>query len=287
MSEANRIDTLLGNATTRLADVSDSARLDAELLLCRCIDMPRSYLFAHPEDTLDEAACERLNLLLERRLSGEPMAYITGIREFWSMELIVSPATLVPRPETELLVDLALRQIPRETKCQVLDLGTGSGAVAVAIAKERPLCQITAVDLSAAALDVAKENVRQQNLGNVTCIEGDWVQPVAGQQFDIVVSNPPYVSEAEYAELDKNVRDYEPREALIAGPKGLDIYERLLNQIEPFLKPDAALMLEIGYQQGPDIATMLEASGLFSTIQIHKDSQTHDRLAIGLRGKTV
>lgn len=276
MSESNRIDTLLGNATTRLADVSDSARLDAELLLCRCIDMPRSYLFAHPEDTLDEAACERLNLLLERRLSGEPMAYITGIREFWSMELIVSPATLVPRPETELLVDLALRQIPRDTKWQVLDLGTGSGAVAVAIAKERPLCQITAVDLSAAALDVAKENVRQQNLGNVTCIEGDWVQPVAGQQFDIVVSNPPYVR-ADDAAL--HALAAEPVAALVAGEDGLDAIRVLARDCGAILCAGGILLIEHGADQRSDVESILQQQG-WADVVCHLDIAGKPRVSV-------
>lgn len=276
MSESNRIDAILGNATTRLADVSDSARLDAELLLCRSIDMPRSYLFAHPEDTLDEAAFERLNLLLERRLSGEPMAYITGMREFWSMELIVSPATLVPRPETELLVDLALRQIPRDTEWQVLDLGTGSGAIAVAIAKERPLCQITAVDQSAAALDVARENVRQLNLGNVTCIEGDWVQPVAGQQFDIVVSNPPYVR-ADDAAL--RALTAEPVAALVAGEDGLDAIRVLARDCGSILCADGMLLIEHGADQQSDVESILLERG-WTDVVCHRDIAGKPRVSI-------
>ncbi len=276
MSESDRIDTLLGNATTRLADVSDSARLDAELLLCRCIDMPRSYLFAHPEDTLDEAAVERLNLLLERRLSGEPMAYITGIREFWSMELIVSPATLVPRPETELLVDLALRQIPRDTEWQVLDLGTGSGAVAVVIAKERPLCQITAVDQSTAALDVARENVRQLNLGNVTCIEGDWVQPVAGQQFDIVVSNPPYVR-ADDAAL--HALAAEPVAALVAGEDGLDAIRVLARDCGSILRADGMLLIEHGADQQSEVKSILLQQG-WTDVVCHLDIAGKPRVSV-------
>jgi release factor glutamine methyltransferase len=276
MSEPNRIDTLIGNATSRLAEVSDSARLDAELLLCRSIDMPRSYLFAHPEDTLDDAAFERLNLLLERRLSGEPMAYITGIREFWSMELIVSPATLVPRPETELLVDLALRQIPRDTEWQVLDLGTGSGAVAVAIAKERPLCQITAVDQSSAALAVARENVRQQNLGNVTCIEGDWVQPVAGQHFDIVVSNPPYVR-ADDAAL--HALTAEPVAALVAGEDGLDAIRVLARDCGSILCADGKLLIEHGADQQTDVESILQQQG-WTDVVCHLDIAGKPRVSV-------
>ena len=157
-----RLDAAIADATARLSRSSDSPRLDAEILLCRTIDMPRSYLFAHPEDELDDVTLERFEDVIARRISGEPMAYIMGVKEFWSHELAVSPATLVPRPETELLVDLALREIPRKAEWDVLDLGTGSGAIAVAIASERPMCRITAVDVSAAALNVAREliNIR-------------------------------------------------------------------------------------------------------------------------------
>ena len=132
---------------------------------------------------------------MERRLHGEPLAYIHGVREFWSMELMVTPATLVPRPETELLVDLALREIPRRADSRVLDLGTGSGAIALAIARERPLCRVTATDVSADALAVARQNARQLELPDIEFLEGDWTAPVADRTFDVIVSNPPYIPE--------------------------------------------------------------------------------------------
>ena len=165
-----RLDAAIADATDRLSKVSESARLDAEILLCQTIDMPRSYLFAHPEDELDDLTRDRFEALMRRRIDGEPMSYITGTREFWSRELLVSPATLVPRPETELLVELALREIPRKSEWQILDLGTGSGAIAISIAGERPLCSITATDNSAEALAVARENMRQADLANVVCL---------------------------------------------------------------------------------------------------------------------
>ena len=164
---------LLKDVAARLEAVSDSPRLDAEVLLGRAIDVPRSYFFSHPEDTPDAGAIERLEKNLARRLDGEPMAYITGSKEFWSLELMVTPATLVPRPETEVLVELALREIPNDAEWKILDLGTGSGAIACAIGKERPRCDITAVDQSAAALRVAEQNVRNLDLANVECVEGD------------------------------------------------------------------------------------------------------------------
>ncbi|HEX5788380.1 MAG TPA: HemK/PrmC family methyltransferase, partial [Woeseiaceae bacterium] len=154
MSEERRLGALLDALTARLAAVSDSPRLDAEILLAQAIDVPRSYLYAHPEDLPDPAAVGRLERLAARREAREPMAYITGMREFWSLELMVTPDTLVPRPETEVLVDLALGEIPRRAEWQLLDLGTGSGAIALAVARERPGCHVTAVDVSAAALAV-------------------------------------------------------------------------------------------------------------------------------------
>jgi release factor glutamine methyltransferase len=276
MSESARIDAVVGGATRRLSAVSDSPRLDAEILLGLSIDMPRSYLFAHPEDTLDEAASARLNGLIERRLSGEPMAYITGIREFWSLELMVSPATLVPRPETELLVDLALREIPRDAEWQILDLGTGSGAIAVAIAKERPLCDVTAVDMSAAALRVAQANVRQLSLGNVTCIEGDWAQPVAGQQFDIIVSNPPYVR-ADDAALDALTS--EPVAALVGGDDGLDAIRVLARDCREILCADGVLLLEHGADQQQDVATLLQTQD-WTGIVCHTDLAGLPRVSV-------
>ena len=173
MADPLQISDILEDARRRLEAESDSARLDAELLLARAIDMPRSYLFAHPEEPLDELAVGRFREALDRRLAGEPMAYITGRREFWSLELMVTPATLVPRPETELLVDLALREIPRRAEWEILDLGTGSGAVAIAIAKERPLSRVTATDVSTEALDVARQNARQLEIPNVEFLAGD------------------------------------------------------------------------------------------------------------------
>ena len=276
MTDSNRIDAVLLDATTRLGEISSSARLDAELLLCRSIDMPRSYLFAHPEDTLDAGALERLNQLLHRRISGEPMAYITGTREFWSLELVVNPATLVPRPETELLVDLALRQIPRDASWHGLDLGTGSGAIAVAIARDRPQCEITAVDQSAAALSVARENVRRLDLANVSCVEGDWTQPVSSQQFNIIVSNPPYVraDDAALAALA-----CEPVSALVAGNDGLDAIRVLARDCGEILCADGLLMLEHGADQQREVEKILLEQG-WTAVACHRDLAGLPRVSV-------
>ena len=257
-TEHDSISAVLATATSRLTGVSDSARLDAEILLARSINMPRSYLFAHPEETLDKIALQRLTETIDRRLNGEPMAYITGIKEFWSLELLVTSATLVPRPETELLVDLALREIPRAASWQILDLGTGSGAIAVAIAGERPCCDITAVDASSEALAVAIQNTRRLDLPNITCIEGDWVVPVADRSFRVIVSNPPYVGDSD-ADLD--ALRAEPNLALASGPDGLDAIRRLARDCMPIIDDDGLLILEHGNEQQDAVAEILGSNG--------------------------
>ncbi len=275
----NRIDTLLDDAVRRLAAASDSPRLDAEVLMARTIDMPRSYLFAHPEDRLDDVTLQRFESLLSRRAGGEPMAYIMGTREFWSRELVVSPATLVPRPETELLVELALREIPRRAEWRILDLGTGSGAIAIAIAGERSMCQVTATDISAAALAIASENARHLCPGNVKFVQGDWTLPFAGAIFDLVVSNPPYVRAADEALLELR---HEPRSALVSGDDGLQSIRILGNDCRRVLKPGGKLLLEHGADQQQDVAAILEAAG-WSDIVCHKDYSGLPRVTVALR----
>ncbi|MDH3532353.1 MAG: peptide chain release factor N(5)-glutamine methyltransferase [Gammaproteobacteria bacterium] len=279
MTDVITIDFAVAEAAEQLASVSESARLEAELLVARAIDMPRSYLFAHPEDILDEAAQERLEASLERRLAGEPMAYITGTKEFWSLELLVSPATLVPRPETELLVEIALREIPRRAAWQVLDLGTGSGAIAVAIASERPLCAVTATDCSAGAVAIARQNVRQLELGNVDCIQGDWTNPVAGRKFDVIASNPPYVCDDDAALESLQA---EPLVSLLGGADGLDAYRVLASECKNIIEPGGLLILEHGIDQQEGIADLLATHG-WQDIQRHRDYQGNPR-AISARG---
>ena len=262
-----RLDAAIADATDRLAAISDSARLDAQMLLCQTIDMPRSYLFAHPEDELDDLTTERFEALMQRRLSGEPMSYITGTREFWSRELLVSPATLVPRPETELLVELALREIPRKAKLQVLDLGTGSGAIAISVAAERPLCDVVATDISADALAIARENVRQAELANVTCVEGHWAEPVGGQRFDIILSNPPYVREDDEALA---ALTHEPLSALASGKDGLRDIRILANDCAAILNDSGWLMIEHGADQQHPVAEILDTAG-WTKITCHND----------------
>lgn len=265
----------LADSAQQLTEISESPRLDAELLVARAIDMPRSYLFAHPEDTIDAMALGRLQQTLDQRLSGAPLAYITGIKEFWSMELMVSPATLVPRPETELLVDLALRDIPHEADYQILDLGTGSGAVALAIARERQLCQVTAVDISPDALAVARQNARQLSISNVDFLEGDWTGPVAGRKFRIVVSNPPYVASGDAA---LGALGAEPIVALASGEDGLDSIRLLARDCPGIVEAAGLILLEHGAEQRDLVAEILRTYG-WQRIQCYDDYSGNPRVS--------
>ena len=274
-----RLDAAIADAMERLSHSSESPRLDAEVLLCRTIDMPRSYLFAHPEDELDPLTAERFASVLERRIGGEPMAYIMGTREFWSHELLVSPATLVPRPETELLVELALREIPRKAEWQILDLGTGSGAIAIAIAGERGMCQVTAVDISPDALAVARENVRMLALGNVELELGSWTEPVRERRFKVIVSNPPYVRSDDEALLELQ---HEPQSALAAGADGLDAIRVLAAECGAILADEGVLLIEHGAEQPVAVAELLEEHG-WTDICCHNDLAGLPRVTVARR----
>jgi len=241
--------------------------------------MPRSYLFGHPEDELDDLTAGRFASVLERRIGGEPMAYIMGTREFWSHELLVSPATLVPRPETELLVELALREIPRKAEWQILDLGTGSGAIAIAIAGERRMCQVTAVDISADALAVARENVRMLALGNVELELGSWTEPVRDRRFNVIVSNPPYVRSDDEALLKLQ---HEPQAALAAGTDGLDAIRVLAAECGAILADEGVLLIEHGAEQPVAVAELLEEHG-WTDICCHNDLAGLPRVTVARR----
>lgn len=283
MSDPVSIEKALSAATDKLRGISEAARLEAELLLARAIDMPRSFLFAHPEDELDDDALQRLDETVMRRLAGEPMAYITGSKEFWSMQLAVSPATLVPRPETELLVDIALRDIPRKADWQILDLGTGSGAIALAIARERALCSVTAIDISADALAVARENANRNTIGNVEFLEGDWTVPVVGHEFRVIVSNPPYVCAGDKA-LD--ALHAEPLSALAAGEDGLEAITILARDCPSIIEDNGVLLLEHGAEQKEPVAELLMSYG-WKRIQCYDDYSGHPRVTSAHHYETI
>jgi len=274
-----RLDAVISDAVSRLSDRSDSACLDAEILLCQTINVPRSYLFAHPEDVLDELTRDRFEAQLQRRISGEPISYITGTREFWSHDFLVSPATLIPRPETELLVELALREIPRKSEWQVLDLGTGSGAIAISIAAERLRSQVTATDISPDALAIARENGGQAKLSNLVFLAGSWAAPVTGKLFNIIVSNPPYVAEDDTALAGLQ---YEPKKALISGMDGLDDIRILARDCADILAQDGWLMMEHGINQADDVANILKAEN-WTDITCHNDLSGRPRVTVARR----
>lgn len=258
MSESREIRSLIDLVTERLRPVSDTPRLEADLLVARAINMPRSYLFAHPDDELDDGALGRLISEVERRLDGEPLAYISGMKEFWSLELMVTPATLVPRPETERLVELALREIPLKEHSAVLDLGTGSGAIACAIAWERRMAHVTGVDISADAIAVAEQNARQLDLDNLRFVEGSWIEPVRELSYPVIVSNPPYVAEDDQA-LAALKR--EPASALVAPENGLGCIRVLAEVVPSVLAEGGVFLFEHGAGQAEEIGALLKSTG--------------------------
>jgi release factor glutamine methyltransferase len=262
-----RIDTALASATESLREVSESPRLDAELLLAKALDVPRSYLFAHADEEMDSSAVDRFQRSIERRIDRTPLAYITGEKEFWSMTLMVSPATLVPRPETEILVEQALMKLPGNAERRVLDLGTGSGAVALAIARERPLCAVVATDISEDALCVARLNARENAVPNIEFLTGSWTEPVRRQSFDVIVSNPPYVASNDPA--IESLR-HEPLSALVSGEDGLDSIRVIAANASAILRDGGSLLLEHGAAQGEAVAEILSASG-WTEIVLVKD----------------
>lgn len=268
---------LLQQAAVRLADVSDSPRLDAELLLCRVLGCGRSYLFTWPEREPERTQSVAFEELLARREQGEPVAHILGRREFWSLDLAVSPDTLIPRPETELLVEAALARIPLDAEWEIADLGTGSGAIALAIASERPSCRMVALERSSAALMVARENTERLGIDNVEFLAGDWFEPLAGRQFQMIVSNPPYIP-AKDPHLQQGDVRFEPATALVSGDDGLNDIRYLITNAKNFLVSPGWLLLEHGHDQGRAVSTLLQGAG-YQDIENHRDLLGNDRVA--------
>jgi release factor glutamine methyltransferase len=267
----------------------DSPRLSAELLLSSVLGLKRIELYTQYSRVVEEEHLAKLRELVKRAAQHEPIAYLVGKTEFYSIEFEVTPDCLIPRPETELLVQRAIEFLRQRTgPHHVCDLCTGCGTIAVAVAKNVADARVVATDLSEAALGVAAGNVKKHGLEErVELLQGDLFEPLIPPldvtQFDLIACNPPYVSAAEYEELEKNVKDYEPRAALYGGQDGLDIYRRICEQVGRFLKPDGALLLEIGYTQGPAVRALLEQTGLFQTITVDKDLSGHDRVVLAGR----
>jgi release factor glutamine methyltransferase len=249
---------VLQAARARLASTSQYPRRDAELILAHVLGCDPTALLTHPERLLSAGQAKQFETLLKRRLASEPVQYLTGEQEFFGLLFEVSPDVLIPRPETEHLVEAVLERFDHDANPRIVDVGTGSGAIAVAIAHALPRSQIMAVDLSLDALEVARRNAERHGvIGRVTLRQSDLLGDGGSAEFDVVVSNPPYVANGE--KLEPQVADYEPRSALYAGPTGLEIYERLIPQANRVLRPEGWLMMEIGYGQQLALEALLGA----------------------------
>jgi release factor glutamine methyltransferase len=268
-------------AAATAALTGDEAGREAERLLQHALGQPRAWLYAHADDAIDASAERCVHELVARRDAGEPLAYITGRREFWSLDLAVSPAVLIPRPETELLVELAIQRIPHEQFASAADLGTGSGAIALAIARERPRTQVLATDSSAAALDVARGNAARLAVANVGFALGDWCAALGYAQFDLIVSNPPYIAAAD-PHLRRGDLRFEPTSALASGIDGLDAIRSIVKAAPAHLRPGGWLLLEHGCEQGRDVRKLLETSG-FVEVFTALDLEDRERVSGGCR----
>ncbi len=254
-------------------------RIDAEWLLLHVLDRPRSWLFSHDRDPLPAAAADAFADLVARREAGEPVAYLVGRRGFWTLDLEVTPATLIPRPETERLVELALARIPAQSPTRIADLGTGSGAIALAIARERPHAEVVATDASADALAIASRNAGRHGIANVEFLEGDWLAPLAGRRFDLVASNPPYIADAD-PHLARGDLRFEPASALASGRDGLDDLRRIIAGAPAHLEAGGWLLVEHGLEQGEALRALFVAAG-FVDVATERDLEGRDRVTLG------
>lgn len=272
------ISQLISQSSNRLKPTSDSARLDIELLLGFVLKKDRSFLHAWPEKILTPNQFDLFTTLLNQRLNGTPVAHLLGFREFWSLNLEVSKDTLIPRPETERLVELALEIIPLDENWSILDLGTGSGAIALAIAKERPACVLTATDQSDAALVLARQNAEKNNITNINFFQSDWFSALNNQKFEMIVANPPYIRENDEHLNQGDVR-FEPRTALVSGQDGLKDIRQIVKNSTSHLKPNGFLIIEHGYDQAQAVCELLHAED-FQNVDDFKDYNQQSRVAI-------
>lgn len=269
------IKDVLADAATRLSEI-ESPRLEAEILLAHVLQVARSHFYAWPEREISSADCVAFEQLVTRRVSGTPVAYLTGRREFWSLELAVSPATLIPRPETECLVEQGLACLPSKP-ATVLDLGTGSGAVALAIAHERPDCRVIATDISAEALQVAQANALRLGIRNVEFVLSDWFDALPPLRAELVVANPPYIAAAD-PHLGLGDLRFEPRNALESGAQGLDAIDEIIRCAASFLSPDGWLWCEHGWEQAEAVRRLL-VNQAYTKVMTKSDLNGHPRIS--------
>lgn len=276
-SGAATVARLLADAAARLP--GDEARAEAERLLAHALGVSSTWLYSHGEDVPDSVRAADFERLLLRRLAGEPVAYLLGERGFWRFDLQVTPATLIPRPETERLVELALERLPAGRALRIADLGTGTGAIALALAHERPQAQVVAVDVSEPALAVARANAGLLGLARVEFRHGDWLAPLAGERFDLIASNPPYIADDD-AHLQQGDLRFEPRSALASGHDGLDAIRVIVADAPDHLAPGGWLLIEHGWEQGGAVRELMLAAGL-QQVETATDWEQRDRVTLG------
>lgn len=274
----NNIKSTLTTAALHLAKISNTAQLDAEVLLAHLLQKSRSFLYTHPEVILSSAQQITFQDWILKRTQGYPIAYLTQTREFWSLPLAVSPATLIPRPETELLVELTLNLLT-ETQATILDLGTGSGAIALALAHERPEWHIVASDISTAALEIAQYNATQLNLENITFHCSDWFTTLPSYPLHAIIANPPYIEETN-SHLQQGDVFFEPRLALIADNNGLAALQHIITYSKNYLLSGGWLLVEHGYNQKEAVDQLFKQAG-YQDIYSWQDFQGHDRVTAG------
>ncbi|EOC0553326.1 peptide chain release factor N(5)-glutamine methyltransferase [Cronobacter sakazakii] len=267
----------LKQAIDRLT-ASESPRRDAEILLAFVTGRTRTFILAFGETALTDDELTRLDALLARRATGEPVAYLIGQREFWSLPLEVSPATLIPRPDTECLVEQALARLPA-TPCRILDLGTGTGAIALALASERPDCHVTALDVIPEAVALAKRNAQRLGIDNVTILQSHWFSALTDVRFSLIVSNPPYI-DGDDPHLSQGDVRFEPKSALVADDAGLADLETLVTEARRFLEDNGWLMLEHGWQQGEAVRELFTRAG-YQAVETCRDYGGNERLTLG------
>ncbi|HEX7988718.1 MAG TPA: peptide chain release factor N(5)-glutamine methyltransferase [Stenotrophomonas sp.] len=272
-----KVAELLREAAARLP--GEDARHEAEQLLIHVLGVERAWLFSHATDEVEAEAVERFEVLLARRAEGHPLAYLTGRRGFWTLDLQVNTATLIPRPETELLVEQALARLPADDMVRVADMGTGSGAIALSIASERPLATVMATDVLGPTLAVAVKNAQAHGLENVWFRRGHWYTALGADRFDMIVSNPPYIAAGDPHLVEGDLR-FEPPPALASGADGLDAIREIVAGAHEHLVPGGWLLMEHGWDQGDAIRALLEQAG-FVEVQTVQDLEQRDRVTLG------
>jgi len=282
MTDMCTVDAALKTGVRTLGNHSGSARLDAEILLGTVLNMSRSALLVHGTDPIGSRERQAFERLIAERAHGTPIAYLTGVREFWSLELTVTPDVLIPRPETELLVELALGLLPQNQPASALDLGTGSGAIALALASERPRMRVTGCDVCAAAIAVAAANSLKLGLSQVRWRVGSWFGAVPGERFDLIAANPPYIASDDCALANLAA---EPRLALCSGPTGIEALQRVAEDAAAHLTPRGWLLLEHGSTQAELVAGMLRRQG-FHHVRSHDDYSGKSRVTSGTVNST-